>query len=39
MSEIEFKWEKITEFGECGTQRAKVFGGWIVRTVAWTKRW
>lgn len=39
MSEIKFKWEEVVAFGECSTQRAKVFGGWIVRTVSWTKRW
>lgn len=36
---MKFEWEEIINFGECATLRAKVFGGWIVRTVSWTKRW
>jgi len=36
---IKFEWEQICEIGTLSTLRAKVFGGWLVRTVAWTHRW
>lgn len=43
MSAIEFEWEKISEEKEDGvfwfaTYRAKVIGGWLVRTFDLTKQ-
>lgn len=36
---MKFEWEKICSHGDMATMRARVFGGWIVRTVCWTKEW
>lgn len=40
---IEFRWEQIEYFGDDDlsgmlTSRAKVFGGWILRTVSWNRK-
>ncbi len=36
---IKFEWEALYSYGEVSTARAKVLGGWIVRTVCWSKEW
>ncbi len=36
---MKFEWEALYSYGEVSTARAKVFGGWIVRTVCWSKEW
>lgn len=35
---MKFEWENLCTIGDMGTSRAKVIGGWIVRSVAWSKR-
>lgn len=34
---IEFKWEGIFKSNNMATERSKVIGGWIIRTINWSK--